>query len=150
MFSVLKTCNKTQSASEIPKVRGGGSEAFGKNSYLSNIFYEESFPYPNLQFQDGNFISENWICFRLALSGSLVTSPSSGALEGWTQSRITGGSKHGLKGKSKQKTFQVPTREVGPKRSGAAMAITLLLPDASPPLPQLPQWFKFHVKYATR
>ena len=26
-------------------MRGGGSEAFGKNSYLSHIFYLEVFPY---------------------------------------------------------------------------------------------------------
>ena len=32
-----------KSASKIPKVRGG-SEAFGKNSYLSILFYLESFP----------------------------------------------------------------------------------------------------------
>ena len=32
-----------KSASKIPKVRGG-SEAFEKNSYLSILFYLESFP----------------------------------------------------------------------------------------------------------
>ena len=34
-----------KSASKIPKVRGGGrSEAFGKNSNLSHIFYMGVFP----------------------------------------------------------------------------------------------------------
>ena len=31
-------------ASKIPKVRGGGQRLFGKNSYLSILFYFESFP----------------------------------------------------------------------------------------------------------
>ena len=31
-------------ASKIPKVRGGGQRLFGKNSYLSILFYLESFP----------------------------------------------------------------------------------------------------------
>ena len=45
VFSVkkLEIRPTEKSASKIPKVRGG-SEAFGKNSYLSNIFYFESFP----------------------------------------------------------------------------------------------------------
>ena len=45
MFSVIKTCKKDplkKSASKIPKVRG--SEAFGKNPYLSHLIYFESFP----------------------------------------------------------------------------------------------------------
>ena len=46
VFSVkkLEIRPTEKSASKIPKVRGGGSEAFGKNSYLSNIFFVEVFP----------------------------------------------------------------------------------------------------------
>ena len=45
MFSMIKTCKKDplkKSASKIPKLRG--SEAFGKNPYLSHLIYFESFP----------------------------------------------------------------------------------------------------------
>ena len=46
VFSVKKLEIKPteKSASEIPKVRGRGSEAFGKNSYLSHLILAESFP----------------------------------------------------------------------------------------------------------
>ena len=46
VFSVkkLELRPTEKSASKIKKMRGGGSEAFGKNSYLSHIFFSVVFP----------------------------------------------------------------------------------------------------------